>query len=460
MEVARGTSGARTALIQPQRAAEQWRGTTRQGEVDGAFTDAAYALESAQVDFDLVHEGALSGDPELLAHARVHQGRLVVGEAGYDLAVLPVTPTLDAAAVTRLEAFARQGGTVVAVGTLPQEDAGGRDRSLERALNGLFGDTVPGSHRVGAGTAVRVADSAALGDAAREAGVAAAVLEPRAPAVRVLRTTRGKDVAFLLNNESAAQVDTVAVLPATGAPELWDPVTGTVRPAPVHREQKHGGIRLPLRLAPYETLAVVVRAGAKEAPHLTDSTLPAASIASVKAAGQTLRVTAVLDAPGDHVLTGTDGGRTYRGTVRVTDPLAPLPVAGDWTLTLQRAGATPVTGPLGSWTTVEPLFSGSGTYTTELVLDAGTLDGRGFRLDLGQVREAASVAVNGTELPPLPWAPYTTDVTELLRPGRNTLTVRVSNTLSNERNKPLPSGLLGPVTLRPYREVTTTLRRI
>lgn len=460
MEVARGTSGARTALIQPQRAAEQWRGTTRQGEVDGAFTDAAYALESAQVDFDLVHEGALSGDPELLAHARVHQGRLVVGEAGYELAVLPVTPTLDAAAVARLDAFARQGGTVVAVGTLPQEDADGRDRTLERALTAFFGDAVPGSRRVGAGTAVRVAGTAALGDAARDAGVAAAVLEPQAPAVRVLRTTRGKDVAFLLNNESAAPVDTVAVLPADGVPELWDPVTGTVRPAPVHRQQKHGGVRLPLRLAPYETLAVVVRAGGKARPHLTDSTLPAASIASVTATGQTLRVTAVLDAPGDHVLTGTDGGRTYRGTVSVTDPLAPVPVAGDWTLTLQRGGATPVTGPLGSWTAVEPLFSGSGVYTTELVLDAGTLDGRGFRLDLGQVREVAQVTVNGTELPPLLWTPYTADVTDLLRAGRNALTVRVSNTLSNERNKPLPSGLLGPVTLRPYREVTATLRRI
>lgn len=460
MEVARGTSGARTALIQPQRAAEQWRGTTRQGEVDGAFTDAAYALESAQVDFDLVHEGALSGDPELLAHARVHQGRLVVGEAAYDLAVLPVTPTLDAAAVARLDAFARQGGTVVAVGTLPQEDADGRDRTLERALSALFGDAVPGSRRVGAGTAVRVAGTAALGDAARDAGVAAAVLEPQAPVVRVLRTTRGKDVAFLLNNESGAPVDTVAVLPADGVPELWDPVTGTVRPAPVHRQQKHGGVRLPLRLAPYETLAVVVRAGDRPRPHLTDSTLPAAAIASVTAAGQTLRVTAVLDAPGDHVLTGTDGGRAYRGTVSVTDPLAPVPVAGDWTLTLQRAGATPVTGPLGSWTAVEPLFSGSGVYTTELVLDAGTLDGRGFRLDLGQVREVAQVTVNGTELPPLLWTPYTADVTDLLRAGRNTLTVRVSNTLSNERNKPLPSGLLGPVTLRPYRKVTAALRRI
>ncbi|MEU1669963.1 hypothetical protein ABZ547_41530 [Streptomyces sparsogenes] len=52
------------------------------------------------------------------------------------------------------------------------------------------------------------------------------------------------------------------------------------------------------------------------------------------------------------------------------------------------------------------------------------------------------------------WAPYTVDVTDLLRLGVNTVTVRVANTLANERGKPLPSGLLGPVALRPLRPVT------
>ncbi|MRT44479.1 hypothetical protein FGX00_01240, partial [Xylella fastidiosa subsp. multiplex] len=78
-------------------------------------------------------------------------------------------------------------------------------------------------------------------------------------------------------------------------------------------------------------------------------------------AGRSLRATVEASAPGVHRLTGTSGGHTYEGTVRVDDPLAPLAVTGDWTLTLERDGATPVTGPLGSWTDHDPLFSGSGT---------------------------------------------------------------------------------------------------
>lgn len=456
MEAVRGTSAARTALLQPQRAAEQWSGTTRQGEVDGALSDAAYALERAQVDFDLLHEGALTGDPDLLAHARVRSGRLAVGAARYDLVVLPVTPTLDTVTVRALTAFARAGGTVVAVGALPADEADGNDRSLTRALTDLFGDTVPGSRTVGRGRAVRVTDVTALGGAAHAAGVAAAVLEPAREAIRALRVTRGADTAFVFNNESGTALTTTAVLPAAGAPELWDPATGGTGPAPVYRESRRG-LHIPLTFAPYETRIVLVRAHGATRPHLTEAPV---DVLAVERHGRVLRATAEVTEPGRHTLTGTDAGHTYRGTLDIDDPLTALPVTGDWTLSLERDGDTSVTGPLGSWTTHAPLFSGSGTYTKDLDVSPAVLDGRRVLLDLGDVRDVAGVTVNGTAVPALLWAPFVTDVTGLLVPGRNRIAVRVSNTLSNERNKPLPSGLLGPVTLRFKRRVSVELDRV
>ncbi|MFJ5270960.1 glycosyl hydrolase [Streptomyces sp. NPDC088358] len=456
MEAVRGTSAARTALLQPQRAAEQWTGTDRQSVLDGALSDAAYALERAQVDFDLLHEGALTGDPELLAHARVRSGRLAVGAARYDLVVLPETPTLDTATVRALSDFARAGGIVVAVGTLPADEADAHDRSLTRALNDLFTGTAPGSRTLGRGRTVRVADVGGLGPAAQDAGAAAAVLEPAQDTVRVLRVTRGDDTAFLFNNESAATVATTAVLPAEGVPELWDPVTGATGPAPVYRVSRRG-LQVPLGFAPYETRVVVVRAHGTAGPHLTDAPV---DVLAVKRHGPGLRTTIEVAAPGTHTLTGTDAGRTYRGTVHVDDPLTPVPVTGDWTLALERDNDTPVTGPLGSWTTYAPLFSGSGTYTKEVDVPGALLDGRRVLLDLGDVRDVAGVTVNGTALPPLLWAPFVTDVTALLAPGRNRIAVRVANTLSNERNKPLPSGLLGPVTLRFRRRADADLDRV
>ncbi|MFJ8826028.1 glycosylhydrolase-like jelly roll fold domain-containing protein [Streptomyces sp. NPDC102467] len=448
MELGRGTSAARTALLQPQRAAEQFTGTTRQGEVDDAFAEAAYALERAQVDFDLVHEGALSGDKALLAHAETEKGLLHVGKAAYELVVLPATPVLDTATARALTAFVRSGGTVVAVGEPPALAADGDESALARELATLFRNK----------RATRVADPDALAAVVRETAVQAAVLEPAADAVRVLRTTRGGDTAFLFNNESGTRVNTTALLPARGEPELWDPATGTVGPAPVRGLPTRDGVRLPLVLDPYETLAVVVRHRGATAPHLTDTGgVQVRAVTAVSRHKKGLRATVLAEAPGTHRLTGRDGDRTYTGTAKVTDPLTPIPVDGDWTLTLAQDGAAPVTRPLGSWSDIAPLWSGSGTYTKDVTLDAAALRGRRLLLDLGTVREVAQVTVNGQEFAPALWSPYVVDVTEGLRPGVNRLAVRVANTLSNERNKPLPSGLLGPVVLHPRRPLTVDL---
>lgn len=455
MEVSRGTSGVRTALLQPQRAAEQTTGTDAQGPVDSALTDAAYALERAQVDFDLLHEGALTGDRALLAHARVSGGRLAVGDARYDLVVLPTTPVLDVDGVSVLRDFVRAGGTVVAVGSLQDEDANGKDRSLTHALADLFGDNLPGSRTLGRGRAVRVTGTDALGAAAQAAGAAVAVLDPAREAVRAVRVHRGKDTAFLFNNESGERVETVATLPVTGVPELWEQETGETRPAPVYRDGR-SGLKVRLALEAYQTAVVVVPHTGRTVPHLTDSPLP---VLGVQRHGTTLRATVETTAPGEHRLTGTDGHRTYRGTVRVDDTLDPVTVEGDWTFTFEKDGATPVTAPLGTWTDHDRLFSGSGTYGKDLDLTAAQLAGRRVLLDLGDVREVAAVTVNGEELPALLWAPFTVDITGQVKPGRNTVTVRVANTLSNERNKPIPSGLLGPVAVRFARRVTAELRR-
>ncbi|MGX1668817.1 glycosylhydrolase-like jelly roll fold domain-containing protein [Streptomyces sp. NPDC055400] len=452
MELARGTSLARTALLQPQYAAEQlagMTGTEEQSAVDGAFAQTAYALERAQVDFDLLHEGALAGDPDLLCPAVVKDGRLAVGKARYDLVVVPETPVLDVETARALARFARAGGTVVAVGTEPGREADGHDDTLRRALGELFDNQ----------RAVRIETVDGLDAATRKAGVRAAVLEPAAPAVRVLRTSRDDDIAFLFNNESATPVDTWATLPARGTPQWWDPATGTARPAPEFRtpERPGDGVQVPLRLGPYETLAVVFRAGQTQLPHLTDAgSLP---ITSVTAHDGVLRVAALADTPGTWRLTGSHGHHTYRATARVTDPLEAIALDGDWTLTLDQPDAQPVVRPLASWSDIAPLFSGSATYTKDFDLDRAAVRGRRLYLDLGTVREVARVTVNGTVLPPLLWTPYRVDVTDALRAGTNHIAVRVSNTLSNERKKPLPSGLLGPVTLRPHRPLTVDLPR-
>ena len=437
MQIAKGQARAQTALIDPSSAAATWQHTPQAGDIDAAFTDANDALENSQVDFDLLDEGALAGDPAVRAPARVQGGALAVGTQRYRFAVLPQTPTLALAAVHTLADFVGSGGTLVVVGTLPTEETDGHDADLHAALTTL----VRSAH------VVRVADASSLGDVP---GMAAAVLSPRQPDVRVLRLYSGNDVAFMVNNEGGAPAYTDATFPVAGTPEIWDPRTGSSATAPQFEAHDHA-TTVPLRLDPYETTVVVFRQAVpspQDVPHLVAGGavdgLGAASL--TVAADDSVAADVTATAPGNYPLVATAAGSYLAGTVQVADPLAPLALDGDWTMQL---GSTSTVGPLGSWTADHPTFSGSATYRHGIDLTAAQLAGHRWTIDLGDVRDVAEVSVNGHAFAPVLWQPYSLDVTDALHAGSNDVSVTVTNTLANAHGDSRPSGLLGPVSLRP-----------
>jgi hypothetical protein len=116
-------------------------------------------------------------------------------------------------------------------------------------------------------------------------------------------------------------------------------------------------------------------------------------------------------------------------------------------------------------------FSGTGTYskTIETPADWFKTNAR-LWLDLGDVKNLAEVIVNGKSLGIVWHAPYRVDVTNVIKPGSNQLTVKVVNAWVNRligdqqpdakvkytfstikaysAGSPLQSsGLLGPVTV-------------
>ncbi|WP_410672111.1 glycosylhydrolase-like jelly roll fold domain-containing protein [Amycolatopsis sp. cmx-4-68] len=448
MEACRAPAKARTALLQPQRAVESTQDTPAMAELDTAFLTAAHALEDVQVDFDFLDEGALDADPALVTHARPSGTRLVVGQQAYRIVVVPRTPVLAIGSVRTLVRFVRGGGTVIVVGEPPSREAGGHDTGLRTALNELFA----------ARTALRVADPVAAAVAAADAGGSAAVLEPRHDDVRVLRLEGAGGAMFVVLNERADAVDLTATFPASGVPEVWDPDTGGVAPVGAWRRapfagKPRGGTAVVLRLEPKATLLVVFRAGPEPA-HAVSASAP---VDRVRIDGRAATATVRVTEPGPVTVTATDGRRAFSGSTTVSDPLTAIPLGGDWTFRFDRAGAPVTTRPLGSWTDLDPAYSGSAWYEREFDVPAVTLSGRRWTLDLGEVHEVAELEVNGTPFGSGLWPPYRFDVTGALRPGRNRVRVRVTNTGANTRGQVVTSGLLGPVNLRPQRLVDVAL---
>src|SRR5205085_2588467 len=77
-------------------------------------------------------------------------------------------------------------------------------------------------------------------------------------------------------------------------------------------------------------------------------------------------------------------------------------------------------------------FSGTAEYVKEFDAPSGLLGkGRAVLLDLGRVKNFATVRLNGKDLGVLWKAPFRVDVAKAIRPGRNRLEVKVTNLWPN-----------------------------
>ena len=258
-----------------------------------------------------------------------------------------------------------------------------------------------------------------------------------APRVRVLtgkvrtlaRTASDADLVWVTNMEGGPQATTLSLAGDARQPELWDASTGTIVPAPVWRRVA-GRTEVDLTLAAQTALAVVLRAPATTTG-LARVTLTGAATVVGTAQGPVLR------AEGPATATVEDGAATR--TVQAAPVAGPTVVAGPWTVAFTGPGtpASTITLPeLASWSThadaAVRYASGTGTYRQQSDVPAAWLADRGrVVLDLGEVRDAAQVRINGTEVATLWRTPYRVDITAALRAGSNTLDIAVSNTWHN-----------------------------
>lgn len=433
------------------------------GPVDASWKGTSNDLLQAQLDFDYLDELALAGDEDLGVDVAVVDSTLSLHEQRWQALVLPRTTVLSLESVATMERLVADGGTVVAVDGLATHEAGGKDGELRQRLTTLFGTDPADPTRstkahANGGLAAFLPDRTGLTELLHERVTPGATLTPASDDVRVRHVKRAADDAFLVANLSGRELQTTARFDVAGTPELWDPETGETRVAPVFRRDG-GSTDVPLTLEPYEAVWVAFRPGVHPAGETAHLTATNAGTESVTAGDGTMTATLVTDRPGEVYARGTFRGHEYGALATVDDPLEPLAVNGDWDLRFDRPGAETVTRPLGSWTDLDPGYSGSGTYTKRFPVPDGFLaDGRRIQLDLGDVRELASVSVNGSPAGTLDWSPYTLDVTDLLREGENIIEVTVTNTQANAiEGRANPSGLLGPVALRPERAVTLDL---
>ena len=209
------------------------------GKATQTAFDTARALMAAGINFEFL-------DADSLARARVRDGRLEVADSSYRSLVFPAMEAVRWSSLEKASSFAKAGGLVLNVGTLPfaSDHTGRADKELDALVVATFAD----KNRL-----------------AKPADVPATILAAFTPDTRADKTVRSlhrkvgpRDVYMVMDAPKNSAVE----FRAKGRVELWDPWTGVTRPLRVLGETATG-TKVELPLEEYEAQIVVFTPGQK-----------------------------------------------------------------------------------------------------------------------------------------------------------------------------------------------------
>jgi hypothetical protein len=210
-------------------------------------------------------------------------------------------------------------------------------------------------------------------------------------------------------------------------PEIWNPLTGAIVGAPIY-EQDKDYVTVPLTLAPFGSTFVVFKPGKPAFKY--------SRIANVDNPP-------LLDYTKDGIYFWEEGNFRLAAQdkeINVTNRINVRQVEGAWEVFFPEGWGAPkraIFPKLISWTDSDDegikYFSGAATYkkTFQHEINSIAVKKKRIYLDLGDLSNVGEVWLNEKPLG-ITWAkPYRLDITDVLKPGDNTLVIEIANTWSN-----------------------------
>lgn len=407
-----GSSDLQVAIFRSSLGQDDTGPPLASGPVHDPFPAIEKALTSAGLSFGFVNEDAL-----LDAGAR-DKGFSTRGGGHYRALVIPLETNVSPELVKKLESFANARVPIVFVGGSPGVNAS--FITLQQDREQVTGGLTAINRASGSETSANATDATSR---------LIALIPPQVSFVSgnvlpFLKKTIGTTRFYLLTNPNAGSARAVVEFNESAVPQVWDPWTGEVHGTTFSR--KNGHVSLSLALPAFGSELIAFNNESQRLP------VPA-QWTELKRENIGTRGWSV-DAVGD--LEQGVGVHVHLDMAKLKD-----------------------------WLNVPELrtFSGTATYTTHVSVSQEELKHAGrVVLDLGDVKNAADVKVNGVDAGQIVIEPFSLDIRPLLHPGDNFLAITVANSLTNyvstvefpksqlgahPHYSPVSSGLLGPVVL-------------
>jgi hypothetical protein len=396
-------------------------------------------------DYDLINE-------DRLLDLSVKNGKIMLPHGvSYRVLALPNHKILSLAALKKVKALITEGATVIGLKPYTTASLVGfpqSEKERETTNAQLWGttETTTGEQKLGQGrmiwgkTAKEVLNTEGL-----KADCIFSEKQPSTSYDYLHRELPEADYYFISSQNREATTVTAAFRMTDKQPELWDAVTGEIRPT-TSFYQKNGQTYVPLSFNPFGSIFVVFRKPFSNINKLLENQMPNLNV---------VKLPSVL--------------QTNFAKFQAIDS-----VKTAWTVKFDPkwGGSTIKMDKLQSWTDRPEegikYYSGKAVYTTSF--NVKNIKGD-LSLDLGEIKDIgiARVKMNGKDLGIVWCPPYRVNISGILKKRGNQLEVEVVNTWRNrlvgDRGKPqserftqtnititpawtvLPSGLLGPVRL-------------
>jgi hypothetical protein len=380
-------------------------------------------------DYDVVSEDAL------LHRMIVASGGLKTPEGlHYRALALPRSARLSLASLVWIEKYVHEGGLLIgprpagALGLLSPAEEKQYAAIADRMWNGCNGATTAS---YGAGRIYCTLDAHA---ALQTFGVSPDLeVEGHARLDFVHRQTANADIYFVRNTEDKPAQATLSFRVDGRVPELWQMDSGAIAAAPVYREKNQrteaplsfparGSVFIVFEYAPRLHATRIERDGAEIFP----SILPGTGVFNSEGAGL------IATDPGVYEI-NLSNGSSQKLTVQPGAEAASF--NPEWALEFPPHWGAPASVRLdkfSSWTeSTDPgirYFSGTAIYKGTLrAPDSSPTQNDQLWIDLGEVREVATVLINGKTVATLWHPPFRVRIDQVVHAGDNSVAIEVSN---------------------------------
>ncbi|MDP2335472.1 MAG: glycosyl hydrolase [Bacteroidota bacterium] len=481
-------------------------------------------LISNGYNYDLINDDALQN------LAKIDDGNIHIRNMKYKVLILPNVETIPLKTLQFIEKYVDQGGIVIALERLPEKSTGlanymQSDEEVRALSNHIF--KIPKRENG------NILDPYGLREPKMEAGISmnpygkgrtyqinnvidrtiwwdkrSSTLDPFLETIRThlapdfgidfaaegLRKNEGltfihrklgeRDIYFVSNIQEIESAIPVTFRVKNKMIRKWNPYTGEITPVLSFSEVKDG-IKVPLKLAPYESLFLEFSPGEPQTyVNKTD-------FEQITEAGKS-EITASATHNGTYFSTVHSGKSENEISTVVSGIPAAYQVSGKWKMELKGVDFplfSKQTDYLYSWVD-DPLtrnFSGTGRYEISFKVPSEYIRKElKLFLDLGKVGNVAEVILNDQNVGTTWMRGQKLDITKAVKEGENKIVVLVTNTLINLISamkeappvsedlvpefgrgavkyeiprefgfKPLPaSGLIGPVQIIPIKVVS------